>query len=980
MIYEFDQCVLDTSKAELSFQGGLVHVEPQVLAVLTHLLENRERMVTKIELLDEIWGDRFVSESALTSRIKLARKACGDSGRDQHVIKTVHGRGYRFVADVEERVDAGPSAPVATLAGHERSMVGAGGVVGRESELTVLEAAVQAAAAGSKAAVFVTGEPGVGKTTLVAELVERGDGLDGWFVVRGRCIRARGGQVEPYFALLDALSELSRSEPDAVRDALDRAAPTWLAQLPSLADEATAERLERRLLGSSPHRMLREGADAIEELARERAVLVLVEDLQWADEQTLDVLDLLARRAAPVRLVLIATARTDPGPHRELVDDLATSGAATHLELGGLDLDGVASLLAERLHVDEVPGSLVDIAARRSSGIPLFVQEITTAWRREHLVDVVGGQVEVVGSPEALTATIPATLPSLIERELATLADDEVALLEAASVAGSTFDGASVAAGVDRPLGDVEETLSAMARRLTHVVGNGGSLWPDGTMSTSYSFDHGVIRDVVYGRLAPLRRAQLHGRVGLALERGFSAGAGAAGLPEAARSASSTRVGELLVTLAAHFTEAGDVARAVEYGRLAGEQAAGRDAHDEAIAFLVAALGELDRAAPGADRDRAELLVRLSLGPSLVATKGWMDPAVSENYDRALALSPDSSPESAAARYGLATISELRGDFERTEELLTPLVDDEASGDLVVEALELMACSTFHQGAFERSVRNAGTVLDSWDDSVYSVMMARIAEHPTSSCNSWLSLSAWFLGRSDESLERAERAVQLAEQNRYALSTAVQQRAMLHQLRNEPAECASWGTRTRQVGGEQEFPMRVVQGDIYRGWALAASGEAEEGMRLIAGGLERFHELGARLNEAYYLGLHADALLRAGRPDDALEKLDLALAAMHRTTRAYFHESELHRLRAAALQLTSPDGPEAARAALEASLAIADERHSPALALRTVADRVALEVEHGDPVPWRRRLTPLLAVYDGQRPTPDVLRARRLLA
>jgi DNA-binding winged helix-turn-helix (wHTH) protein/pimeloyl-ACP methyl ester carboxylesterase len=101
--------VIDTTRYELRRNDAAVHVEPQVFDVLAHLVARRDRVVSKAELLDAVWGDRFVSESALTSRIKAARKAVGDTGRDQRVIKTVHGRGYQFVAAVEE--DAGRSRP-----------------------------------------------------------------------------------------------------------------------------------------------------------------------------------------------------------------------------------------------------------------------------------------------------------------------------------------------------------------------------------------------------------------------------------------------------------------------------------------------------------------------------------------------------------------------------------------------------------------------------------------------------------------------------------------------------------------------------------------------------------------------------------------------------------------------------------------------------------------------------------------------------
>ena len=188
MIFLFEGCVLDIDKQELTRGGDLVHVEPQVLAVLTYLVEHADRVVTKIELLDEVWGDRFVSESALTSRIKLARKACGDSGREQRIIKTVHSRGYRCVADVEAadhpvdrtvepsstRAPAPPPAPPAPVTvGAATSLRDSTSVVGRERELEVLQRALDGAADGARAAVFVCGGLGAGTSTLVADSVWR---------------------------------------------------------------------------------------------------------------------------------------------------------------------------------------------------------------------------------------------------------------------------------------------------------------------------------------------------------------------------------------------------------------------------------------------------------------------------------------------------------------------------------------------------------------------------------------------------------------------------------------------------------------------------------------------------------------------------------------------------------------------------------------------------------------------------------------
>jgi DNA-binding winged helix-turn-helix (wHTH) protein/pimeloyl-ACP methyl ester carboxylesterase len=107
VIYAFGPCELDDRRFELRRDGAAVHVEPQVFDLLLLLVRRRDRVVTKEELLDEIWGDRFVSESTLTSRVKALRRALGDDGRAQAVIRTAHGRGYQFVAPTEEREDTG---------------------------------------------------------------------------------------------------------------------------------------------------------------------------------------------------------------------------------------------------------------------------------------------------------------------------------------------------------------------------------------------------------------------------------------------------------------------------------------------------------------------------------------------------------------------------------------------------------------------------------------------------------------------------------------------------------------------------------------------------------------------------------------------------------------------------------------------------------------------------------------------------------
>jgi pimeloyl-ACP methyl ester carboxylesterase/DNA-binding winged helix-turn-helix (wHTH) protein len=119
MIYRFEGYVVDTQRYELRHDNEIVAIEPQVLDVLTHLILNRHRVVDKNELLDEVWRTRFITESTLTSRIKAARRAVGDDGQAQRAIRTVHGRGYRFVADVTEARDQAAMSRSSTAARQE---------------------------------------------------------------------------------------------------------------------------------------------------------------------------------------------------------------------------------------------------------------------------------------------------------------------------------------------------------------------------------------------------------------------------------------------------------------------------------------------------------------------------------------------------------------------------------------------------------------------------------------------------------------------------------------------------------------------------------------------------------------------------------------------------------------------------------------------------------------------------------------------
>jgi predicted ATPase len=328
-------------------------------------------VVPKVELLDQVWGSRFVSESALTSRIKTARQAVGDTGREQTAIRTVHGHGYRFVAAVDEMsVGAAPA--------DEPARADAPALVGRSFPLDRLEKRLGEAASGTRRTVVVSGEPGIGKTALAEAFVSRvPSGVD---VARGRCLDPRG-TGEPYLPVFDALSRLCRGSRAAeVVDVLATAAPSWLLQMPShLSDERLPE-VRARSVGASSHRMLPELVDAVEMLAARRPLILVLEDLHWTDGPTADFFDWLARRTDPARLLLIGTFRSQRASgdgFGGVASGLVVGGHAEEIRLHRLDRSDVDMLLETWL--PGVPPALAAVVYERTAGVPLFVRDLVSS-------------------------------------------------------------------------------------------------------------------------------------------------------------------------------------------------------------------------------------------------------------------------------------------------------------------------------------------------------------------------------------------------------------------------------------------------------------------------------------------------------------------------------------------------------------------------------------------------------------------------
>jgi DNA-binding winged helix-turn-helix (wHTH) protein len=283
----FGDCELSVERIELTRAGQIVDMEPQVFDVLAYLLRHRERVVPKTELLDQIWGNRFVSESALSSRIKSARRAVGDTGRDQRIIKTVYGRGYRFVADVLEkpRVD-GPAHGEAAAAGLAAE--------GTRTPADRVLRAVGDVRAGTGAAIQIGGGPGSGKTRLLHQVAGAARRQSLAVGLSAPALASRS----PYLCVAEAVDEMAQRDPGL----LDVIPATCRAEL------------ERAFAGQLPTTRQRWFVAVREFLvaAAERSgAVVLLDDLHLAHREALILIDDIARLTHSHRLAVIIAQRSD---------------------------------------------------------------------------------------------------------------------------------------------------------------------------------------------------------------------------------------------------------------------------------------------------------------------------------------------------------------------------------------------------------------------------------------------------------------------------------------------------------------------------------------------------------------------------------------------------------------------------------------------------------------------------------------------
>jgi class 3 adenylate cyclase/predicted ATPase len=779
-------------------------------------------------------------------------------------------------------------------------------LIARQSELALLGERLELARSGHGQVVLLIGEAGIGKSAVTRALIDRARD-DGIACVQFNCSPFhQSSELKPFARQIERDAGIVRN--DSPAENLGRVR-TWLARGGSKTDTNAAlfaallslPTPANELSDFTPQALRTKTLDALETylvgLEQREPILLVLEDAHWIDPTSGELLDRLVKRVMRRRIVLFVNARPEfqAGWSRQPNVTLLTLNRLGHRDAAAL-LAGVAATRA-------LPPELVEQLLARAEGNPLFIQELTKS--------VLEAAAERgANSDPRLAAEIVHVIPASLRDSLAERLDrlgsaKEVA--QAAAVIGQDFD--------ERLLSTIVVRSEPQRRKdLEQLVEAGIIVWSGSEAPTNYTFRHALIQEAAYQSLLKARRRDYHRRIAEALEAGVVPGL-------------SEREPE---RIAQHYTEAGILDRAIDCWHQAGVRAAQRSADIEAIKQLGQALELVRQQPPGAERTGKELSLLIALGPTIMATAGWDAIKVREVYDAALLLARETgrSAEIFPALWGRWLIAHASGAADSARDLLRQLLDvahDRGDPDLLLQFHHAAGSTECTEGHFSSAVEHAETCMASYDLQRHRHQAMRYGGHDPCVCTTCIGALAQFsLGRTARAQAWSDKALTLANEIEHVPSIAHAHlyRAELSQIRSQPAPVLESADRALAIGLDKGLAQYVAWAKMMRGWALAASGQAEQGLAEMEEGFAALMKTSVRYHLPHRLAMRAQTYALAGRHSQAIEAIGEALQSV-KETGEHWYEAELMRINAAMLHSSARTDGRVCESLLEQSVAVA---------------------------------------------------------
>jgi TOMM system kinase/cyclase fusion protein len=795
--------------------------------------------------------------------------------------------------------------------------------IGRSHELATLERAWERAREGKGGAVLIRGEAGMGKSRLARELRRNLEkARSRW--LEARCLpETEHTALSPLLDLLIHELNLSGAAgPDASRHleaGVQELGGDPAAALPLLCPWLGLPLPEPyKPLPFSPQRQKALLLDLLVTLlvtmAERHATPILIEDLHWADPTTRECIDLLIPQVAARGCLLLLTARPDTAYQPASPDHVETLQLDS---LGPVDVQQMVDGLAGR---DGFSRMLVEDVVRRADGIPLFVEEIV------RFIENSSSQATAVGSLDSAPKQgVPASLRDLLTGRLDQLGRAKETA-QVASAIGREFDYRLLASLLPEDeavlLADLEKMVSAdLLIRRRHVD------------NPVYIFRHALIRDAAYESLLHKYQQQLHQQIAETLTRKF---------PEVAEAQPEL--------IASHHERAGQVREAIESWMKAGHRALDRAANREAIAHLRRALALITQLTDLQERRVRELDLQLALAPALMAIEGWASPQTGLACTRARDLCHELHDQQRLfpALWGLWTFQFVGGQLEPalvTANQTLAMATAAGSQKIQLAAHHAVGFSHLYRGEFLDAREHGERGLALYTPELEREIVRTFQLSSTSACAYFRAASLWMLGYRDNAAAGLDQMYRVVREVDHlpSLASCMGFALFLHHYQEDVEGTAKLADELFALSQEQGFQNWFAVSFLYRAWARSRRGEVEQGIGELRYGIQMFRSIGARL---ILVGVHAmlgEALLRAGRPEEALQALADGLEEA-RTRGEHIHEPELHRLRGEALRASDPA---AAEAAFRDALHLATAQQARSLSLRAALGLARLLADQG---------------------------------
>jgi class 3 adenylate cyclase/predicted ATPase len=876
-------------------------------------------------------------------------------------------KGVEAPLNVYELLGAGPLRTRLQIAARR----GLSRFVGRRHELEQLRQAFARAKAGQGQVVGVMGEPGMGKSRLFYEfqLISQSGSL----VLEAYSVSY--GKASAYLPVIELLKSYFRIQPqDDERQRQEKITGKVLTLDRSLEDTLPylfailgLEEPTSSLQQMDPQIRRRRTFEALKRLllreSLNQSLILIFEDLHWADNETQGFLDMLAESVATAKVLLLVNYRP------EYQHEWGTKTYYSQLRLAPLGKEDAEALLTFLLGSDPSLKTVKQLILDKTEGTPFFMGEVVQTLVEEGALAGARGQHHLGKAPTVLhiSPTVQGVLAARIDR----LDAAERELVQRLAVIGREFSLSLVRKVVALPEEELYQLLSLLQRKEFLYE---QPAFPE----VEYLFKHALTQEVAYGSVLHERRKALHEQTAAAMEELYRA-----------------NLEDHYSELAHHYSRSGNTHKAVEYLQLAGQQAVQRSAHTEAISHLTTALELLSTLPDTPERTRHELNVQITLGPALMATKGFAAPEVERAYTRARHLCGQvgDPPQLFSVLCGLWLFYLTRGEYRTARELAEQLLHtaQRVQDPVPLVAAHYMLGATLHvlgELAAARAYLEQGIAL--YNPGQHRSHTSLYGFDTGMACLIWLALALWHLGYPDQALKRMSEALTLAQGQAHPLGLTIVLgfAAWLHQYRREGQESQERAEAMIALAHEQGLLFYLAWGTNLRGWALAAQNQEEEGIVQMREGLAAYRGTGAAENGQtwFHVGL-AEAYGKTKQIEEGLTVLTEALTGAHKTGE-HVNEAELHRLKGElTLQKFHVDNPQSAIRIpqLEAeeyflkAVEIARQQQAKSLELRAVISLSRLWQQQGRKDEARQMLAEIYGWFTEGFDTADLQEAKALL-